>query len=583
MRQKKSGRQYNRELAELFHRMAACYRYRGPKDRFRAIAYEAASKNIQGMKDDIGSYATDVKTLDKLAGIGESIAEKIIEYVSTGKVHSYEKLVKEIPVGLLELMDVTGCGPSTVKILHRKLGITNKEELARAIGEGRLKGLRGFGERKIENLLRGLKLYKEGQQRMLLPDALLMGNLAIDAIRKVKGVARAELAGSLRRWKETIGDIDIVVCAKRKDWKQIMDEILEWEMVGRVLARGETRISFLLQRNHVQVDVRLVHEDEFGAALLYFTGSKEHNLKLRAWAKSKGWKLNEYGVFDVATGRKLAGSTEEEIYELFGLQYIPPELREQRGEIEAARRHELPTLIEPGDMRGDLQMHSKWSDGVEDIESIAAHVMKNFPGYEYIVLTDHSPSQRIAGGLKPEEFRRQFEEIDRVNKKLGRPFVKKGVEVDILANGELDLPSELLKEFEWVTAAIHSGFTKDNTDRLMKACEHPSVNCIAHPSGRLIGKREGYPVDWRRLFGKLKSTGTAIEINAQPDRLDLRDQLVNEAINHGVAICISTDAHSLGHFSYMELGVAVARRGWCTAGNVLNTRSWKRLQDFRRK
>lgn len=351
---------------------------------------------------------------------------------------------------------------------------------------------------------------------------------------------------------------------------------------SRILASGETKASILLKKNNTQVDLRLVNDHEYGSALIYFTGSKEHNIKLRVWAKEKGWKMNEYGVFDAKSGKRLAGKTEEEVYRLFGLQYIPPELREERGEIEAAIKNKLPELIELKDIKGDMQMHSTWSDGAEKIETIAKYILKEFPQYEYIVITDHSPSERIAGGLKPSEFKKQFIEIDKLNKKLGKDFVKKGVEVDILADGSLDLPDELLKQFDWVVASIHSGFTKDNTERLIKACEHPSVHCLGHPSGRLIGQREAYPVDWKKVFKKAVATGTAIEINAQPNRLDLKDDLVKEAIENGVMITISTDSHALPQFDNMTLGVDAARRGWCKKENVLNTGSWKKVEQFKK-
>ncbi|MFC0775047.1 DNA polymerase/3'-5' exonuclease PolX [Terrimonas alba] len=573
---------HNRELADIFHRMAGCYRYQGVNQRFRTIAYENASRTMRGLKDDISAYATDVGSLDALSGIGESIAEKIMEYLETGKIRAYEKLKMEVPEGLLELMDITGFGPATVKFLHKKIGINNREELVAAIETGKLKGVRGFGERKIENLMRGLKLFKEGRERMLLSMALDRGNELLAAIKKTEGIIKSELAGSLRRRKETIGDIDIIACAQRKNWKRIMSRILKLDQVGRVLASGETKVSFLLKQGHSQVDIRLVNEDEYGAALLYFTGSKEHNVKLRSWAKAKGWKLSEYGVFDAKTNKKLAGATEEEIYEWFDMQYIPPELREEKGEIELAREYKLPRLVELKDIKGDMQMHSTWSDGAEKIETIAKHILKNFPHYHYIVITDHSPSERVAGGLKPGEFRKQFAEINKINQKLGREFIKKGVEVDILADGSLDLPDDLLQQFEWVTASIHTGFNRDNTERLIKACEHPFVHCIGHPSGRLIGKREAYPVDWKKLFKKLGETGTAIEINAQPDRLDLKDDLVKEAIEKGVMITISTDAHALGQYDFMELGVSVARRGWCTKENIHNTRAWETVEAFKK-
>lgn len=576
-----SPRQHNVELASIFHQMASCYRYLGSEHRFRMMAYDGATRTISNLKDDISVYAPSIKELDKLKGIGVSIARKIQEYLSTGKIKTFEKLKKQVPQGLLELMDINGFGPATIRTLHEKLGITNREEMIEALQSGKLEDLRGFGAKRIENMKRGLKLFKEMHARMLLPEAMEKGNALLKEIKELAGVKDAELAGSLRRKKETVGDIDIVASARRREWKRIVTRFCKLDAVERVIAQGETRASILLKFSRAQVDLRLVEEDEFGAALLYFTGSKEHNIALRSLAKDKGWKLNEYGLFDIASDQRIAGATEKEVYRKLGLEYIPPELREQRGEIEKARERSLPVLVEEEDMKGDIQMHSTWSDGADDIESIARYIMKEFPRYQYIVITDHSPSERVARGLKPGEFKDQFIEIDKVNKKLGREFVKKGVEVDILANGALDLPDELLQEFDWVTASIHSGFSKDNTDRLVKACMNPNVQCIGHPSGRLIGKREPYTVRWEKLFEVAVATGTAIEINAQPDRLDLRDDLVKEAIEKGVTLTVSTDAHALAQFDFMSLGVAVARRGWCKKTNILNTSGWKKLEEFK--
>ncbi len=583
MKQKYHNKAYNRELADIFHRMAACYKYMGPEQRFRSAAYDNAFRTLAGLKEDVSVYATDIKSLEQLNGIGEKIAGKIIEYLDTGKIKTYEKLKKEIPEGLLEIMDINGFGPATVRLLHEKFQINNKEELIEALSKGKLKGTKGFGERKVENLLRGLKMYKEAHQRILLSTALQIANEILTNIKKIKGVEKSEIAGSLRRRRETIGDIDIMVCASRKNGKKIMNEILKIERVGRVLANGETKISFLTEPEKVQVDIRLVQEDEYGAALLYFTGSREHSIKLRTWAKEKRWKLNEYGVFDATTNKKLAGETEEEIYHLFGLQYIAPELREDKGELEIAMKNDLPRLVEFKDIKGDMQMHSTWSDGSENIEDIARYVMKAFPRYQYIVITDHSPSERIAGGLQPADFKKQFIEIDRVNKTLGKSFVKKGVEVDILSDGSLDLPDDLLIQFDWVVASVHSGFNKDNTERLLKACTHPYVHCLGHPSGRLIGRREAYSVDWNTVFKKLTETGTSIEVNAQPERLDLKDDLVKAAVEMGAKLTISTDAHGLNQFDFMELGVATARRGWCKKENILNTDSWDTIEMFKKK
>ncbi|HTQ27115.1 MAG TPA: helix-hairpin-helix domain-containing protein, partial [Puia sp.] len=394
---------HNQALAAIFHQMAACYRYLGSREKFRALAYDNASRTIAGLEEDVSVYAGSILQLEELKGVGESIAEKIEEYLETGRISTFEQLKKKVPVGLLELMDVNGFGPATVKILHEKLGIGNRAELLAALEGKKMEKLKGFGEKKIENMRRGLTLFAASQGRMLLWDAMHLGGEMLDDLKNISGVREAIIAGSLRRKKETIGDIDLVATADKKDWKKIIDKFTSLPAVRTVLAGGETKASILVENTNTQVDLRLVHPEEYGAALLYFTGSREHTVYLRTWAKSRGWKVNEYGVFEAKNNKKLAGASEAEIYKLFGLDYIPPELREQRGEIDAAAKKSLPLLVEEKDIRGDMHMHSTWSDGAEKIESIAGYLLKKFPAYEYMVITDHSPSERVAHGLPPRD------------------------------------------------------------------------------------------------------------------------------------------------------------------------------------
>jgi DNA polymerase (family 10) len=572
----------NAALTGIFHRMAQCYRYLGEENRFRVIAYEGAARTISSLRNDISHYGIDVKSLDRLKGIGESIAEKIIEYLQTGHIRTYDSLKKKVPESLLELMDISGCGPATVRQLHEKLHINSMEDLQTAVNAGKLSGLKGMGGKKIENLRRGLKLFKESGSRLLLQDAMRIGQSLLDALKDIPGIEQVALAGSLRRGRETVGDIDIVASAARRNWNKIMNRFVRFEMVASVLARGETRTSVLLSNLNTQVDLRLVEKDAFGAALLYFTGSREHNIRLRMLARDRGWKLNEYGIFDATTEKRLAAEKEEDIYQLLGLDFIAPELREDRGELDLAAKGKLPKLLTEKEMRGDMHVHSEWSDGADSIEALAKHVIANFPHYDYIVITDHSPSERIAHGLKESDFLKQFKEIDAVNRKLGKNFIKKGVELDILADGNLDLPDELLAQFDWVTASIHSGFGHDNTARLLKACEHPLVHCLGHPSGRLIGQREAYPINWDLLFEKALAFKTVIEINAQPLRLDLSDMLVKAAVEKGLYLSIGTDAHALGQLEFMKLGIAVARRGYCSAQNIINTHPWKWVVSYKK-
>ena len=581
MKRVSSKQAHNRTLASIFREMAGCYRYLGPEDRFRAIAYEKAARTMESLREDVESYAQDVESLDKLSGIGESIAEKILEYLSAGRIEVHEQLRKRVPTGLLELLEVNGIGPSTLRLLHESLGVDDRAELVEAIESGRLEGLKGFGEKKVENIRRALKIHKETRDRMLLWDAFGLAESLLSKVRTLKGVRQAEVAGSLRRMKETIGDIDLVLVTSPSDRRSVMRSFLKLPEVTRVIAAGDTKASVILAGPSVQADIRIVSPKEFGSAWLYFTGSKEQNIRLRSLAKEHGWKINEYGLFDVSSGERLAGETEAGIYERLGLTYVEPEMREDRGEVQLALHGRLPKLVTQQDIRGDLQMHSKWSDGTADVSTMAEYAMRSFKSYEYIVMTDHSPSSRIAGGLSPDEFKRQFLEIDEVNEKIGNALVKKGVEVDILSDGRLDLSDRDLSAFEWVTASIHSGFSRDNTERLVKACGHPLVHCIGHPSGRLIGRRDAYPVDWSRLFKAAAQTGTAIEINAQPERLDLRDELIGQAIGLGVRFTVSTDAHAPSGLDFMRIGVSTARRGGCRRFDILNTMSWKEVISFK--
>jgi DNA polymerase (family 10) len=426
-------------------------------------------------------------------------------------------------------------------------------------------------------MLRGLKLHKGLEDRMLLWDALQVGENLIAALKDLHGINQVELAGSLRRKKETIGDIDILADVNQRDRKKVAEYFTGPKLAQKVLAKGGTRASIILKNSGKQADLRMVDESEWGAALQYFTGSKEHNIHLRTLAKDRGYKISEYGIFNIDNGKRIAGKTEKDLYRSLGMEFIPPELREDRGEIELALKGRLPALVELKDIKGDLHMHSDWSDGLHTLDEIVAFVQKNLD-YEYIAMTDHSKSERVAGGMDEKGFLKQFKAIREVNEKLGKNFLKAGVEVDILADGSLDLSDEVLGQFDWVTASIHSGFKQNNTDRLIKACEHPHVHCIGHPTGRIIGKRESYPLEMREVLAAARKTGTALEINAQPDRMDLNDELAYMVRDAGVKIVISTDSHKFSDFYFMRLGVDIARRAWCSAENILNTHSWREIQ-----
>ena len=568
----------NHELARIFNNLASIYRYLGTDERFRSLAFSKAAQNIDNLKDDVTVYIQNA-TLEDIPGIGERIAEKIKEYVRTGKIKKYEELKKTVPVDLLELMNVSGFGPQSLKQIHTVLGISTPEELIRGLEDGSISKLKRFGAKKVENMMRGLKLHKQTEDRIVLWQARQIGNKMLERLSKMPEILHIQLAGSIRRGRDTIGDIDILVSCKPAHRKKVIQAFTLLPERKEVLMKGSTRASIIIKTQNKQVDLRVINEREWGAGLLYFTGSKEHNVYLRALAKEKGMKINEYGVFQIKDNKRIAGSTEEEIYRLFGFQFIPPEMREMRGEFELAAKKKIPRLIEATDIKGDMQLHSTWSDGTMDIEAIGKYVLKNFD-YQYIVLTDHSKSSRIARGKNEKEFLQQVKEIDGVNKKLGKAFIKKGVEVDIMPDGTLDLKDELLAKMDWVCASIHSGFSKDNTDRLIRACKHPYVNCIGHPSGRLLGKRGPYNIDWSKVFKEATRTGTAMEINAQPDRMDLNDVLTRQAREAGVTLTISTDSHAEENFSFMPLGVTVARRAWCKADDVLNTKPWKEVEAF---
>ncbi|GAB4140430.1 MAG: DNA polymerase/3'-5' exonuclease PolX [Bacteroidia bacterium] len=567
--------QHNRELAEIFSKMADIYRYMGTAERFRALAYKKAAQVIAGLPRDIEEYCKE-GTLDEISGIGEHTAERITEFLKTKRISTFEELKRKVPFELLELMEVSGIGPQTLKKIHEELGIQTKEEFIKALENGTIAQLKGFGAKKTENIRRGLKLHKTIEERMLLSDALETGGLILSDIKKIKGVHQAELAGSLRRMKETIGDIDILVSADSKARMQIIKAFTSSALSSKTLAAGDTKASIILKNSGRQADLRIVADDEWGAALLYFTGSKEHNVHLRTIAAKKGFKISEYGLFSSKSNRRIAAEKEEDIYSGLGFQFIPPELREDKGELELAFKKQLPELVTLSDIRGDLQMHSTYSDGSQSIAEIAAYVRKHF-SYEYIVITDHSQSSAFVNGLDEKRLLKQMKEIDRLNEKAGDTFIKKGIEVDILPDGSLDIDDEILAQLDWVTAAIHSNFKHDNTERILRACENPYVKCIGHPTGRLIGSRAPYALDFETVVKQALHTNTALEINAQPERLDLNDEMAKYAREKGVKLVISTDAHHLSQYDYMKLGVAVARRAWCTKEHILNTKSWKEI------
>jgi len=561
----------NKELADLFEKMADILEFKG-ENPFKISAYRKASRIIGDLTQDIEEIAENGK-LKGIPGIGEGMAQKVVEYLKTGKISKFEEVKKGVPDELIAIMDIPGMGPKTLSMLHKEKGISNFAQLERASEDGSLLGLFGMGEKKIENIKRGIQLLKQSKGRMNLGAAFPVAKRIVEILRQKTGSKRIEWAGSLRRMKENIGDIDIL--ATGPDKEKIVHAFTHLPEVKEVLASGETKASIIAEGG-TQIDLRVVEEDSYGAALQYFTGSKGHNIHLRGIAKAKGIKINEYGVFK--GNKKIAGKEEKDVYRSLGMNWIEPELREDRGEIEAAQEKRLPKLVQESEIKGDLHVHSKWSDGTSEIEEIAQAAQKR--GYQYVAICDHSKSLRIAHGLDESRLVKQIEEIDRINEKLKGFQILKGTEVDILTDGKLDFPEKILKKLDIVVAAIHSGFKQDKvkmTKRIVRALENPYIHILAHPSGRLLGARDPYEVEMDELMEAVKKYGKALEINAYFERLDLDDVHCRKAKEMGVRVGIGTDAHHLDQMWMISLGVAVARRGWLETKDVLNTLSLKEI------
>ncbi len=569
----------NHQLSRILYRMAAIYEFLG--DPYRARAYSRAARLIEALPDDIRHLAEEHR-LKALRGIGPRIAAKIEEFIQTGKISRYEELRRKVPEDFLDLLDLPGLGPKSLKKIHDELGITTKEELLQALRDGRIARLEGFGPKKVEKILKAFERQELARRRILLWEALQIARHLEREVGQIAGIERVQVAGSLRRRRETIGDFDLLGLASEERFSEIMRRFVRFPEVEEVLVEGPRKSSVVMRfgGERRQVDFRLFKREEWGAALQYFTGSKQHNVHLREIAKERGLKLNEYGVFRIEDGARVAGETEEGVYGALGMACPPPEIREDQGEIEAALSGQLPSLVDYGQVKGDLHLHSTWTDGAFSLREIALYVREKFPHYRYLVVTDHSQAVKVANGLTPERLIAQRREIDAVNAELGEDFLKQGIELDILPDGTLDLPDEALARLDWVVASIHSQFNRDNTDRILRAMENPYVNAIGHLSGRLIGQRDPYPVDIERVVEKAKETGTALEINAQPRRMDLKESWVRFAREAGVKLVVNSDSHHLGHFDYMEIGIAIARRGWCGREDLLNTGPWERIAEF---
>ena len=545
------------EIADLLEMQGVEYKPR---------AYRKAARTVRSLPRDIEEVKEDGQ-LTELPGIGKNIAKKIEEIIETGSSKYHEDLKKEFPIDFEALRSVEGLGPKTIKLLYTRLGVKDLDDLERAAKTHEIRDLAGMGEKTEQNILRNLEFARQQTGRSLLGFVLPIAEKLKNELLKHAAVNRVEIAGSIRRRKETVGDIDILVTTQKP--KDVMEHFTGLDSVRHVIAKGEAKSTVRL-REGLESDLRVIKPESFGSALMYFTGSKETNIEMRKLALKRGLKLNEYGLFE--NGRQIAGKTEQEVFKHLGMTYIEPELRENRGEVEAALEDRLPQLISYGDLRGDLQIHTKWSDGSNTILEMAKAAKRL--GHEYLAITDHTGSLRIAGGLNEQEIMKQMKEIEKVNKAVEGLTILKGVEVNIKSDGKLDVRDEILRDLDIVVASIHSGFRQGReklTERMISAMENENVDIIAHPTGRLIQERKGYELEFEKVFETSARTSTFLEVNAYPNQLDLNDTNTKRAIEAGCKLVISTDSHNADHLRFIQLGTATARRGWARKDDIINT------------
>ena len=560
----------NKKIAKILYEIADMLEIQDVE--FKPRAYRRAAQSIESLQENITRYYNEDK-LEDIPGVGRHIAEKLKELIKTGKLEYYENLKKELPIDFESLTRVEGIGPKKIKALYKNLKIKNLQDLKKAAEQGKVKNLEGFGEKTEREILESVEFAKKSESRILLGQALPEAEKIRHFLEQSKYAGKVEIAGSIRRMKETIGDLDILITSKYPG--KLMDYFTKAKFIKKILGKGATKSSVILDSG-LQIDVRVIDNESFGSAMQYFIGSKEHNIAVRKIAIKKGLKLSEYGVFKGS--KKIAGATEESVYKALGLRYMDPEIRENSGEIEASLKNKLPKLINYNEIKGDLQMHTKYSDGSNTIMEMAEKAKKL--NYKYIGITDHVGNLRIAGALSKKEIAKQHDEINNMNKRLSSFTILKGCEANIKDNGELDLDNETLKRFDFVIASIHSGLKNSRekaTARILKAMENRYVNIIAHPTGRLINKRKGYELDFKKIFDKSNKTNTFLEINAFPDRLDLNSINIREAINHKCRLAINTDAHNIEHLDFMRYGIGTARKGWAEAKDIINTKSLNEL------
>lgn len=569
----------NREIAGILYQMAELLELHA-ENRFKIIAYSRAARAIESLTEDIEQVCRDGR-LEGIPGVGKAIAEKIKEYLRTGRIQSHQDLLADTPQGLAELLQISGLGPKTVFMLHEKLNITNLDELEKAAREHRIRRLPRMGVVREKNILKSIERYRKRSNRILYSTAESIVDEILTYLGGIEGLEHATAAGSYRRRKETVGDIDILATAARPE--EIVAAFVKMPLVEEVLAKGPTKASVIMN-DTIQVDLRIVEHRSYGTVLQYFTGSKEHNVSMRQLALDRGYSLSEYSLTRLANGQDLFFDQEEEVYQALGLQYIPPELREDRGEIEAALGGRLPRLVEAKDIRGDLHVHSIWSDGRASIIELAQAARSM--GYEYIALSDHSPSVGIAGGIGREKMEEKIEAVAEANDSLEGITVLMGAEVDIKADGSLDYPDDLLERMDVVVASVHMAQQQKErtiTGRLISAIENQNVDIIGHPTGRIINQREPSDMDFHAVLEAAAKTGTALEINAHPSRLDLNDVNARAAKEMGVQMSINSDAHDAGQLLNMKYGINVARRAWLEKKDLINAMDLKDLIQFLKK
>ena len=567
----------NQQIAEFFSQIADILDIQGGNP-FRIRSYRATAQILADLPVSVASLVRTGGDIQQIRGIGKGTNEKVHEILETGACKTLEDLKKKIPSGLPELLRLQGLGPKRAKALHEELGVDSLDRLEKAARAGKLRSVAGMGAKTEEKLLRSIELYRSGLGRFKLSVGFTYAEALTAYLSAAPGVKEVEPAGSLRRRRETIGDLDILIICKKSG--PVMEHFVNYPDVGEVLAKGDTKSSVRLQCG-LQVDLRALEEESFGAALHYFTGSKEHNIAIRDRARDAGLKVNEYGVFKGKAEKRIGGAEENDIFKAVGLPFIPPELREARGEVEAAEAGKLPDLVELEDIRGDLQMHTTASDGRDTIAAMAKRAKQL--GYEYIAITDHSKAVRIAGGLDDDELAEHLKQIDKANKRVSGIRILKSIEVDVLSDGSLDLSDEVLEQCDLVLASLHSGFgmpKKEMTKRVVRAIKHPLVNMLAHPTGRLVLERDPFQIDLEEVIKAAADNGVALEINAYPDRLDLKDTDARLAKEMGAKLVISTDAHSTDQLELMRYGVFTARRAWLGKTDVINTYPLKEMLEM---